>query len=72
MSCGTKITGHDRYGLAEALEREGEYSLGQKVQRGECLDRHDLRRAEDALERRGLSRHWDYNEQNCHCETEEG
>ena len=27
MSCGTRIDTHDRYDLAEALEREGEYSL---------------------------------------------
>ena len=71
MSCGTRITTHDRYGLADALEREGEYNLAIKVRRDECLDRYDLRRTEDALEHRGLQRHWDYDERNCYCEEEE-
>lgn len=71
MSCGTRIDTHDRYDLAEALEREGEYSLASKVRRDECLDSYDLRRTEDALEHQGLTRHWDYNECNCYCEEEE-
>ena len=72
MSCGTRIETHDRYRLADALEDEGEYSLASKVRRDECFDLYDRRRAEDALERQGLTRHWDYNERNCYCDEEEG
>lgn len=70
MSCGTKINSHDRYGLSEALEREGEYGLARDVCIGECLDRRSLLRAEDALERQGMRRHLDYREDNCHCSDE--
>lgn len=70
MSCGTRIITHDRYDLARKLEDEGEYSLAQSVRRDDCLDRYDLRRAEDALERRGVQRHWDYDERNCYCEED--
>ncbi len=71
MSCGTRIVTHDRYELANALESEGEYSLASKVRRDECFDSYELRRTEDALEHRGLTRHWDYNERNCSCDEEE-
>lgn len=76
MGCGTKITSSycsygSEYELSERLEREGEHNLAAKVRHRECLDSYDLRRAEDALERQGLSRHWDFKEENCHCSTED-
>lgn len=76
MSCGTKLTGRfdgysERRELAESLEREGEYSIAQRVQRGECLDGSDLRRAEHALDSQGKTRHRDYREESCHCSTED-
>jgi hypothetical protein len=71
MSCGTRIVTHDRYDLADALEREGEYTLSSKVRRDECLDSYDLRRTEDILGRRGFQRHWDYSERNCYCDEDE-
>ena len=69
MSCGTRLESHDDYELARRLEWEGEYSLAQQVRRGDCLDSWELRRAEDALERQGMSRHWDYREDRCRCST---
>lgn len=71
MSCGTRIVTHDRYGIADALESEGEYTLASKVRRDECLDRYDLRRTEDSLAHRGLQPHWDYSERNCYRDEEE-
>lgn len=71
MGCGTRLTTHDRYALSDRLEREGEYNLAIAVRRDECLDSWELRRVEGALERQGLQRHWDYDERNCHCESEE-
>lgn len=71
MSCGTRISSHDRYDLADKLEREGEYNLAINVRRDECLDSCQLRRAEDALERQGVQRGWDYREHNCHCSHDE-
>ena len=71
MSCGTRLESHDDYELARALEREGEHGLAQQVRRGDCLDSYDLRRAEHSLERQGISKGWDYREDQCHCSTED-
>jgi hypothetical protein len=67
MRCGTRVNSYDTYEIARNLESEGEHSLAQSVRRGDCLDSYDLRRAEDALERQGLQKHWDYTEDLCHC-----
>jgi len=71
MSCGTRIISHDNYELARELEREGEYGLASDIRQGRCLDNWGLRRAESALERRGMQERWDYNEDRCHCSAEE-
>ena len=71
MSCGTRLDSHDRYGLADSLEREGEYRLARAVRHGECLDHYELRRAEDALERQGLRPRWDFEERTCRCSGED-
>lgn len=74
MSCGTKISttfSFQRHDLVDALEREGEYSIARRVMHDDCLDSHDLRRAESALDRQGKSKYFDYREENCRCETEE-
>jgi hypothetical protein len=77
MSCGTKIEGrfhsyYERQDLADALDREGEYRLADKVKRQECLDDGELRRAERSLDSRGLSKHFDYREERCACRSDEG
>lgn len=76
MICGSKLEGRfhsyfERLELAERLENEGEYRLADKVKRGDCLDGYELRHAERALESQGLSRHFDYKIEDCHCSTEE-
>jgi hypothetical protein len=76
MSCGTKIEGRfhlwsEREELADKLERDGEYRLARSIRRQECLDDRELRQAEHALERQGLSKHFDFREERCACRTEE-
>jgi len=76
MSCGTKIDGRfhswsEREDLADALENEGKWRAARAVRRQECLDDHDLRKAEQALENRGLSKHFDFREERCMCSTDE-
>ncbi len=70
MSCGTKLDG--RYGsfserdeIVRKLEHEGEHYLADHVRRGDCLGVMDLHRAEDILDRQGMSRHFDYKEERC-------
>jgi hypothetical protein len=70
MSCGTRIEGRfggyaEREDIVRKLEREGEYSLARQVSHGNCLSSGELRRAENALERQGMSRNFDYNEDRC-------
>lgn len=76
MGCGTKIDGRlhswsEREDLADALERDGEWRLARSVRHRDCLDDHDLRRAERSLEREGLSKHFDYREEQCVCRPDE-
>lgn len=76
MSCGTRIEGRfhswsERDELADALERQGEERLADSVRRNECLDDHQLRDAERALEHAGLSKLFDYREERCCCRTDE-
>lgn len=71
MSCGKKISSFNKYQISDALEREGEYGLARSVRHGDCLDFWQLRRAEDALERRGIRNHWDYSEDSCGCDSGE-
>lgn len=77
MSCGTKITSSfgdsywEREELSRRLEREGEHRLARDVLRGECLGWSDLHRAESALDRQGLHRSFDYNEERCRCASDE-
>jgi hypothetical protein len=76
MSCGTKLTPrwnswHEREELAYKLEQEGEYRLASLVKHEECLDWGDLQRAEQALDRQGQYKDFDYREEQCRCRTEE-
>lgn len=76
MSCGTKIRGRfnswaERDELAERLEGDGESRIANSVRRGDCLSDDDLRRAENALDHQGLSKHFDYREDRCACRTDE-
>jgi hypothetical protein len=76
MSCGTRLSPRwdswsEREELGYKLEREGEYQLADKVRHGDCLDYYDLNRAKDALDRQGLHSDFDYEEERCHCSTEE-
>lgn len=77
MSCGTKIDGRfhswgEREDLADALEREGEWRIARAVRHRDCLDASDLTRAERALDRQNLSKRFDYREEDCRCQPEEG
>lgn len=73
MSCGTKIEGRfggfdEREELTRKLEDDGEFRLARLVKYGDCLGFSDLRRAEDVLGRRGMSRDFDYREERCRCD----
>lgn len=77
MSCGTRLKGRfgdsyiDRDELAEKLEEEGEWSIARQVRHGDCLDDHQLRRAERALDWQNMSKNFDYKEERCTCSTDE-
>lgn len=73
MSCGYQIkvyygdSYNDRDEIADKLEAEGEYRLALSVRRGDCLDSHDLSRAERALDWQDARRDYDYRVERCYC-----